>query len=261
MTFIKILCTSLTVFTPHQLALLTHQSEMANFLSIIYSSQIGLETEEGGVQRRVQPTPAAALQAANDAEAAMAYCRDEILPELDSIDHYVIRPALELQEIIKRIQKAIVKRNHKLIDYDRHRVSLNKLTTKAERSLSEEKSIFKVQSQLDTATQDYEYLNNALKTELPQFLSLQHAFVQPIFEHMYHLQCKIFGMIYARCYELMSANEHHFITHEMTVEAGFQWRKEQYDVQAEIQNMDLLKSGGKAWLSGKTNKDSSIFSG
>lgn len=55
---------------------------MAAFLSVIYSAQIGVEVEEGEVQRRVQPTPAAALQAANDAEAAMAYCRDEILPEL-----------------------------------------------------------------------------------------------------------------------------------------------------------------------------------
>jgi amphiphysin len=130
-------------------------------------------------------------------------------------------------------------------------VSLNKLTSKAERSLSEEKSIFKVQSQLDTATQDYDYLNNALKSQLPVFLKLQFDFIQPIFEHMFHLQCKIFGMIYARCYELVTANEHHFITHAMAVDAGFQWRKDQYDVQQEIQNMDLLKSGGKAWLSGK----------
>lgn len=163
----------------------------------------------------------------------------------------MIRPTLELQEIIKVIQKTIVKRNHKLIDYDRHRVALNKLTAKAERTLNEEKSIFKVQAQLDTATQDYDYLNSALKTQLPMFFHMQFDFIQPIFEHMYHLQCKIFGMIYARCYELMTANEHHFVTHAMTVEAGYEWRKQQFDAQAEIQNMDLLKSGGKAWLSGK----------
>lgn len=66
---------------------MTHQSEMAAFLSVIYSAQIGVEVEEGEVQRRVQPTPAAALQAANDAEAAMAYCRDEILPELVNRRH------------------------------------------------------------------------------------------------------------------------------------------------------------------------------
>jgi hypothetical protein len=68
----------------YSIALLTHQAEMASFLSVIYSQHIGVEVEEGGVQRRVQPTPAAATQAANDAEAAMAYCRDEILPQLVS---------------------------------------------------------------------------------------------------------------------------------------------------------------------------------
>lgn len=66
------------------IALLSHQSEMASYLSLIYSTQIGVEVEEGEVQRRIQPTQTAALQAANDAEAAMAYCRDEILPELVS---------------------------------------------------------------------------------------------------------------------------------------------------------------------------------
>jgi amphiphysin len=162
----------------------------------------------------------------------------------------VIRPSLELQEIIKTIQKTIVKRNHKLIDYDRHRVSLNKLNAKAERSLSEEKNIYKVQSQLDTATQDYEYLNNALKSQLPVFFQMLFQFIQPIFEHLYHLQNKIFGLIYARCYELVTTNEQYFVTHAMDIEAGYNWRKQQFDAQAEIQNMDLLKSGGKAWLSG-----------
>lgn len=125
------------------------------------------------------------------------------------------------------------------------------MTAKAERTINDEKSIFKVQSQLDTATQDYEYLNNALKTQLPVFFRLQYDFILPIFEHMFHLQCKIFGMIYARCHELLTANEAHFVTHAMPVVEGFEWRLTQFNAQTEIENMDLLKSGGKAWLSGK----------
>lgn len=57
---------------------------MASQIATIYSPQIGVEMEEGVVQRRVQSTPATATQAVNDAEAAMAYCRDEILPQLVS---------------------------------------------------------------------------------------------------------------------------------------------------------------------------------
>jgi amphiphysin len=45
---------------------------------------------------------------------------------------------------MKVIQKTMVKRDHKLIDYDRHRLALSKLNTKTERSFSEEKQVFKV---------------------------------------------------------------------------------------------------------------------
>lgn len=55
-----------------------------------------------------------------------------------------MRPLLDLTEIMKVIQKTMVKRDHKLIDYDRHRLALNKLNTKTERSFSEEKQVFKV---------------------------------------------------------------------------------------------------------------------
>lgn len=171
----------------------------------------------------------------------------------------MIRPSLELQEIIKTIQKTIVKRNHKLVDYDRHRIALQKLNAKTERTMNDEKAIFKVQSQLDTATQDYDYLNNALKQQLPTFFSLMFQLMQPIMESLYQLQSKIYGMIYARCYELINANEEYFVTHAMDIEAGYQWRKQQHDVQAEIENLDLLKSGGKAWLSGKEKTTDRLF--
>ncbi|KAI8084637.1 uncharacterized protein BX664DRAFT_337447 [Halteromyces radiatus] len=225
-----------------------HQAQMAAYLTIIYSANIGIEVEEGEIQRRVQQTPAAAAQAANDAEAAMAYCRDEILPELDLVDDAVIRPTLELTEIMKQIQKTMVKRNHKMIDYDRHRASLNKLKVKEERSFNEEKQIYKVEAQLETATQDYDYLNDMLKQQLPQFFHLKAQFIVPVFERFYFLQCRIYGMIYARCHELLHANEQHFVTYEMGIEQGFQWREQQYSARSDLENMDLLKSGGKAWL-------------
>ncbi|KAI9263357.1 hypothetical protein BDA99DRAFT_510023 [Phascolomyces articulosus] len=234
---------------------------MAQFLTVIYDTHLGVQaTEQGGVQRRFQQTPAAATQAANDAEAAMAYCRDEVLPELDALDRDVVRPMIELRDIMKTINKTMIKRNHKMIDYDRHRSSLNKLKAKEERSFNEEKQIFKVEAQFETATQDYEYLNDMLKQELPRFFHLKAQFIEPVFENFYFLQCKIYGMIYARCYELINANTQHFITHEMTVEDGFEWRKQQHDMRAEMENLDLLKSGGKAWLSASGGSSNSKLS-
>ncbi|KAI8368209.1 uncharacterized protein BYT42DRAFT_595625 [Radiomyces spectabilis] len=230
---------------------------MAAYLAVLYNAQLGNEASEDTIQRRVQQTPAVSLQAVNDAEAAMAYCRDEILPELDTVDQYVIRPTMELLELIKLIQKTMVKRNHKLIDYDRYRTSLAKLKAKDERNFNEEKQIFKVESQLETATQDYQYLNNMLKQQLPQFFQYRLQFIEPVFQQLYYLQSKIYGMIYARCYELLNANQEYFVSSSMTIQEGYNWRKSQRDVQNEFENLDLLKSGGKTWLTASGGANSS----
>ncbi|KAI7892875.1 uncharacterized protein EV154DRAFT_167315 [Mucor mucedo] len=236
------------IFRDNISAMLSNQAAMSQYLNTIYDASIGAEAAAGTIQKRFQQTPASQLQAVNDAEVAMAYCRDEVLPELDVVDRDIVRPLLELSEIQKQIAKTMLKRNHKLIDYDRHRIALQKLTTKAERSFSEEKQIFKLQQQLDTATQDYNYLNDMLKRELPVFFQLKSSFIQPVFEHLYNMQSRIYGTMYARCLELLNQNMEAFVTNTMGIEEGFNYRRGQRDVRSEFENMDLLKSGGKAWL-------------
>ncbi|CAO3600560.1 unnamed protein product [Absidia cylindrospora] len=241
-------------------AAMMHQAAMAGYLATVYDAHLGAMAVEGVVQKRVPTTSAEATQAVNDAEAALGYCRDEVLPELDALDRDVTRPLLELLDISKVIGKTMVKRSHKLIDYDRHRLALAKLNGKQDRSFSEEKQIFKTETALDTATQDYEYLNTMLKDQLPHYFQLQAHFIEPVFENLYQIQARIFGIIYARCYELINANPQHFVTTQMGIEDGFQYRKSQYDVRAEMENMDLLKSGGKAWLAASGGANNSRLS-
>jgi amphiphysin len=100
-----------------------------------------------------------------------------------------------------------------------------------------------------------------LKDQLPQYLQLHALFIQPVFENLYQIQARIYGMIYARCYELMNTNTNYFITNDYGIEDGFQYRKSQHDVRAEMENMDLLKSGGKAWLAGNSPPSSLCFRG
>lgn len=77
------------------------------------------------------------------------------------------------------------------------------------------------------------------------------SFVQPIFDSLYNMQSRIYGMIYARCYELLNQNMEAFVSNTMGIEEGYSWRKMQRDARAELEETDLLKSGGKAWLAGK----------
>jgi hypothetical protein len=46
-----------------------------------------------------------------------------------------------------------------LVDYDRHNNSYNKLKDKKEKSLSDEKNLFKYEQELEIATQEYEHYN------------------------------------------------------------------------------------------------------
>lgn len=74
-------CHFFNIFT---VAMLSNQAAMAQYISTIYDASIGAEAAEGTIQKRFQQTSATQLQAVNDAEAAMAYCQDEVLPELVS---------------------------------------------------------------------------------------------------------------------------------------------------------------------------------
>jgi len=69
---------------------------------------------------------------------------ETLAPELDLIDTRIVHPSKELVDICKKIRKTITKRDHKLVDFDRHNNSLNKLREKKEKSLSDEKNLFKV---------------------------------------------------------------------------------------------------------------------
>ena len=85
-----------------------------------------------------------------------------IAPELELIDSRIGGPAKELQSVLRLIRKSITKREHKvsfldrllcfifdptqvqLTDYDRFNNSLTKLRDKKDKSLNDEKNLFKV---------------------------------------------------------------------------------------------------------------------
>lgn len=99
-----------------------------------------------------------------------------------------------------------------------------------------------------------------LKSELPRFFQLKASFIQPVFENLFNMQSRIYGMIYARCFELLNQNMESFVTNTMGIEEGYNYRKSQRDVRAEFENMDLLKSGGKAWLAASGGANNSKLS-
>lgn len=79
-----------------------------------------------------------------------------------------------------------------LVDFDRHNNSYTKLREKKEKSLSDEKNLFKVEQDYEAASAEYEHYNNLLQAELPRFFEYATAFISPLFHSFYYMQLNIF---------------------------------------------------------------------
>ncbi|KAL4399235.1 BAR adaptor protein Hob1 [Malassezia pachydermatis] len=144
--------------------------------------------------------------------------RETLRPEIELISTRIIAPTEELEKFLKSIEKAITKRDHKLIDFDRHTNSYNKLKEKQNRSAKEDQSMFKLEHDCEAAAADYEHHNNLLKQELPQFLAMATRFVTPLFYSFYYMQLNIFYLsmdkLKAYANGKFDLSENNLISHE-----------------------------------------------
>ncbi|KAJ7767514.1 hypothetical protein DFH07DRAFT_955043 [Mycena maculata] len=141
------------------------------------------------------PDSAQTVRSVTKYETAMEELRASIGPELELIESRIVGPVKELQQVMKTIRKTITKRDHKLTDYDRFNNSLTKLRDKKEKSLSDEKNLFKLEQDFELATNEYDFLNNALKSDLPRFMTLATQFIDPLFSSFFYMQLNIFYLI------------------------------------------------------------------
>jgi len=66
------------------------------------------------------------------------------------------------------------------------------LLIEKEKSLSDEKNLFKLEQDFEVASNDYETLNTAMKTELPRFFAQAAQFIDPLFHSFYYMQLNVF---------------------------------------------------------------------
>ncbi|KAF9973547.1 hypothetical protein BGZ73_003210 [Actinomortierella ambigua] len=215
------LVTDVTKFRDSVTAMLNHEAEFGIVLAEIYDPALGAPA--GDVTPRRTQTAPEAVKAVDDFQAVMREIRDLLLPEVDKLDGTVVAPLNEMQNMMKMIRKTITKRDHKLIDYDRHRIALKKLQDKKERSLSDEKQIYKLESLLEVATADYQGLNGLLIEELPGFFYYRTQLMEPIFYSFYYLQLRIFTILLDRI-EPLSKTGYFDLT--MDVLQGYEARKQ-----------------------------------
>ncbi|PYH95899.1 BAR adaptor protein RVS167 [Aspergillus ellipticus CBS 707.79] len=138
------------------------------------------------------------IRACEEYEAIVKDLQESLVPELEMIESRVISPAQQLLEVIKVIRKVGVKRDHKKLDYDRHNTSLKKLQDKKDKSLKDEKALYKAENDVEQATQEYNYYNDLLKDELPKLFALEAEFIRPLFQSFYYMQLNVFYTLHEK---------------------------------------------------------------
>jgi len=212
--------------------MLAHQIEFSQAMTEIYKPISGRMSDPMSIEVSGNIE---GIRACEEYEAIVKDLQETLAPELEMIDSRVIRPANELLDVIKVIRKTAVKRDHKKLDYDRHRATLKKLQEKKEKTAKDEKATWKAETEVETATQEFNYFNDLLKDELPKLFALEREFIQPLFQSFYYMQLNIFYTLH----EKMQGCDIGYFDLTLDIEEAF--HKKRGDIQEQAEKLSIVK--------------------
>lgn len=217
--------------TTRSKGMLNHQIEFSKAIAELYKPISGRASDPSTYTIEGNPE---GIKACEEYEAIVRDLQETLTPELETIESRIISPADQLLEIIKGIRKIAVKRDHKRLDYDRHRNSLKKLQDKKDKSIKDEKALYKAENEVEKSTQEYNYFNDLLKDELPKLFALEAEFIKPLFQSFYYMQLNVFYTLHEK---MQGLNISYF---DMTtdVEEGFE--KKRGDVQERAEELVIV---------------------
>ncbi|KAF3932057.1 Myosin-Ie [Dactylellina cionopaga] len=211
--------------------MLSHQIEFSKSIQEIYKPISGRMSDPDSVIAEGNPE---GIRACEEYEAIVHDLQETLSPELEMIETRIIKPADELLEIVKIIRKSLTKRQHKQLDYDRHRQSLKKLQDKKEKTLKDEKAMYKVESELENSTQEFNYFNELLKEELPKLFTLEREFIRPLFQSFYYMQLNVFYTLHEK---MQAINIGYF---DLTLDVEEAFNKKRGDIQEKAEQLTIV---------------------
>ncbi|KAF4124244.1 amphiphysin [Geosmithia morbida] len=212
--------------------MLSHQIGFSQAMTEIYKPISGRMSDPESMKIEGNPE---GIEACEEYESIVKELQETLAPELEMVDTRVIRPANELLDVIKVIRKTVVKREHKRLDYDRHRTALKKLQDKPERTAKDEKAMWKLEGEVEQATQDFNYFNDLLKDELPKLFHLEREFIQPLFQSFYYMQLNIFYTLHER---MQRCDIGYF---NLTLEIEDAWVEKRGDIQEQTEQLSIVR--------------------
>lgn len=213
-------------------SMMVHQIEFAKAMTEIYNPISGRMSDPDSLMIRSNPE---GIEACQEYQAIVKDLQETLAPELEMIESRVIRPANELMDVIKIIRKQLVKREHKKLDYDRHRTTLKKLQEKKEKTVKDEKAMWKAENEVEQSTQEYNYFNDLLKDELPKLFTLESEFIKPLFQSFYYMQLNIFYTLHEK---MQQCDIGYF---DLTRDLEEAFHEKRGDVQEQAEKLSIVK--------------------
>lgn len=212
--------------------MMNHQIEFSKAIAEIYKPISGRVSDPDSAIPEGNPE---GIRACEEYESIVRDLQATLQPELEMIETRVIRPADELLGIIKVIRKTAVKRDHKQLDYDRHQATLKKLQDKKDKSLKDEKAMYKAENDFEGSTQEYNYFNDLLKDDLPKLFKLEREFIRPLFQSFYYMQLNLFYTLH----EKMQGCDIGYFNLSLGIEEAFEAKRG--DIQATAEALSIVK--------------------
>lgn len=214
------------------IGMLDHQIGFAKACAEIYKPISGRASDPDSYVIDGNPE---GIRACEEYENIVNELKASLSPELEMIESRIVKPADELMEIIKQVRKTCKKRDNKQLDFDRHNATLKKLEEKKDKSLKDEKALYKAENDVEMATQEYEYFNNLVKEDLPVLFRLERDFIQPLFQSFYYMQLNVFYTLH----ETMQSIDIGYFNLTLDIEAGFEEKRG--DIQAQTEALSITK--------------------
>ncbi|OJJ80070.1 amphiphysin [Aspergillus glaucus CBS 516.65] len=211
--------------------MLNHQIEFSKSMTELYKPISGRASDPSTYTIEGNPE---GIHACEEYETIVRELQESLAPELDMIDSRIISPADQLLEVIKVIRKVGVKRDHKQLDYDRHRATWKKLQDKKDKSLKDEKALYKAESDVEQATQEFNYYNDLLKDELPKLFALEAEFIRPLFQSFYYMQLNVFYTLHDK---MQGMNIGYF---DLTLDVEEAFEKKRGDVKERTEELTIV---------------------
>lgn len=167
---------------------LNDQKSIAETFKELYT-----DIQEENAYRETQQTPQSCLDFLAGFENLCLTVKDDIEPELARLENTVKARIKEVKECIDGVQKALKKREHKKVDFDRISNMVEKLARKHDLSEKEEQQLQKHEAELTTAMELFQKQDEKVKVYIPRVLNTISEFLNPFTANIYLTELTIVG--------------------------------------------------------------------